>query len=470
MGVPVEDWWDGPSHFALTRGNSTLTTGNNEYDDANTSMIFLESNWNGANFNNLDRVQWPSMKVSGDNTLSKIYLSYYDTTQKIIKFRYIENGASVTSGYTTDNRFGSKTTQIMYTAGATRTYYVEQAISVYTSGGKTYDQGYVCIAGADSNSPYSAVNFTNDGTAIVSWYDAKNGVLKMKYNTSPATSFSGYQTFSTVPGTGTVTFKISVDGGAAKDASVTYSNVANGQRNNHEFAYQLGKYLSENGFGAYAEVDPKSNLVTVRSMQTGPGSSISITNLSNGAVNAGVTGCGNAWVERTIDDAAVGKFVALEVDGKNGIHMAYNDTANGDLKYAYLSSVSGTPQVVTVDGYQQTGSYIDLALKNETLDGTSCIVPYISYYCTSYTDSTNAARVARLRKPLIPSATGSDATFTSANGAGAVDDMLTDIWEVVAIPTAGIPDQYRVNIGVKTNGDVIVGYLADKQIEYVKVW
>ena len=127
--------------------------------------------------------------------------------------------------------------------------------------------------------------------------------------------------------------------------------------------------------------------------------------------------------------------------------------------------------VVTVDGYQQVGQYVDLAIREgESIDGTACIVPYISYYSMSNGDTNRAAKVAKLAKPLIP-VTG-NATITSANASGVAEDgeLFTGNWEVFHVPTNGKPDQYRVNIGVTSSGNVYVSYLADRIIEYVKVY
>lgn len=91
----------------------------------------------------------------------------------------------------------------------------------------------------------------------------------------------------------------------------------------------------------------------------------------------------------------------------------------------------------------------------------------ISFCNLSYADSTSAVKCAYLNKPLIP-VTGT-ATITNATAEGCVDEKFTGNWEVTNIPCATVPVQYRVNVGVKTNGDVIVSYLGDT-VEYVKVW
>ena len=287
----------------------------------------------------------------------------------------------------------------------------------------------------------------------------------MKYNTNPAESFSGYQVFRTVPSAGTVTFNLSVDGGAARPVSVTYANPTYGDAE-HEFAYQLNLVLSD-GYGAYAEVDPKSNKVTVRSMQTGTGSSIAITSLSSGTVNAAVAGTGAAWNKVTIDENSAGQYVAMKTDSKGGIHFAYYDTGNGDLKYAYMASVTDTPKVVTVDGYQQVGQYVDLALK-ETVVGTKTnVMPYISYYSMSNADTARSAKVARLSSPIVYTGTTPDKSVITD---GSNDELFTGSWESFHVPTNGKPVQYRINIGVASNGNVYISYLADRTIEYVKVY
>ena len=487
----VTDWQSGPSHFALTMGD----TGNqNEYETPGENIVFLENNWNGASYNNAERQVNPDIVVSGNDALTKGYISYYDTTQKLIKFRYFEraeNVTNITSGYTTNDT--QKTNLIMKKSGNDVSINgpinstIEQAILTYKTGGtnsKTYNQGFIAIAGGEDSSSYSAVAVTGNGTAIVSWFDAKNKRLKMKYNTSPATSFSGYQKFSTIPSSnGTYTYNLKVDSDVGNNeatgttVTVEYKKVGNNNynnRNKHQFAYQLGLALVEAGCGAYCEIDPTDGNVVVRSMQTGTGSKISITpsTTSAGSVGNPVAGCGEAWVEKTIDSNEAGKFVAMTVDTKNGIHMAYHATGSADLKYAYLSSITDNPVVVTVDGYQQVGQYIDIAtatknIKNAAGTNVSCIVPFISYYNLSYADSTSAVKCAYLNKPLIP--VSGTATITSANAAGCVDEKFTGNWEVTNIPCATVPVQYRVNVGVKTNGDVIVSYLGDT-VEYVKVW
>lgn len=458
----------------------------------------------------------------------------------MIKFRYFTSNANTIA-----------TNLSSYREGSTATQYVEGAVNTNA----TYSQGYTAIAGANENSPYSAVgriSGSETDTAIVSWYDTTSGALKMKYNVNPAGSFSGYQTFKSVPYTTAynrinnntytfnydnyyygryyaatggnldgyfakidgkyykleyytkdgndyyytvvgyngnqrktgveiysveytlnLSFDISVDNSAKPRLSISNKKNSSAGDMAHEFAYQLNLKLSEDGYGAYAEVDPKSNLITVRSMQTGTGSKIAISNLKQGDtplaaetyLNTAVDGAGSAWSEKIIDRESAGQYVAMKTDKKGGIHFAYYDTANGDLKYAYLSSVEADPVITTVDSYQQVGQYIDLALKENTA-GTQ-VTPYISYYSMSNADTTRAAKVAKLASPIVYTGTTPN-TSVITNGVNSAD-KFTGAWEAFHVPTKGKPVQYRVNIGVKSNGEVYISYLDDRTIEYVKV-
>ncbi len=535
LGTPVTGWNNGPSHFALTRGGVGTAW---EYSDGasdNGKKIFLDSNWNGSGLNNLDRFKWPDIVVTGSNTATKGYISYYDTTQKLIKFRYFTS-----NGTKTANNFDS------HKAGDSTTGITEGAVNTNT----TYSQGYTAIAGANENSPYSAVGVTGT-TALVAWYDTTSGALKLKYNDKPAESFSGYQEFKTdLPvetkynklndttytftyynnqygfyaqtganmngqyiksGTNyykleytdvygnnyfykingynsqndirntliytkerdaNFSFDLSVDGQSKGNISMNVQKFGDAGDMAHEIAYQLNLELS-NGKGAYAEVDPKTNRITVRSMQTGTGSKIDISNLKQGDtdlaaatyLNTPVNGAGSAWSEKIIDRESAGQYVAMKTDKKGGIHFAYYDTANGDLKYAYLSSVEADPVITTVDSYQQVGQYIDLALKENTA-GTQ-VTPYISYYSMSNADTTRAAKVAKLASPIAYTGTTPN-TSVITNGVNSAD-KFTGAWEAFHVPTKGKPVQYRVNIGVKSNGEVYISYLDDRTIEYVKV-
>ncbi|MCK4797935.1 MAG: hypothetical protein KAT05_11155, partial [Spirochaetes bacterium] len=474
--VPCNNWGL-PSSFAFVYRTTPSNTW--EYNGAtNRRKIFIEPNWNGSDLNKLERCVAPDMKVKGDNTLSEVYLTYYDHVSKLIKFRYFQTGDStnITGTDGVDyvildiNDSNRRTTLMPYNGGAVQWDSTEQAVCGQNTNGGPGNQGYVAIAGANENSIYSATAFTDDGTAIIVWFDSNNNSLKLKYNTSPSTSYSGSQEFDSTgnPTAGSYNFRLSVDGVAQNggaDIPITFGNSTNGD-NKHEFAYQLNKVLSEN-YSCFAEVNPVTNRVIVRSFQTGAGSSISITAGSTNdllaayaSMRAAVVGAGSAWVERTLDTDYAGKYAAIATDGgaKGGIHIAYYKTSTGDLKYAYLSEydcIAGNIKVVTVDSFLQIGQYIDITTNLEDIDGDMVdeIVPYISYYNMSYSSTKLASKIAKLN---VDPANIDD---------GVENDRYNGNWECQIIPAREEAKQYRVSIGFKDNGDLIVGYQGDL-IEY----
>ena len=164
---------------------------------------------------------------------------------------------------------------------------------------------------------------------------------------------------------------------------------------------------------------------------------------------------GGVWQTNAIylDEAYTGWYVDMAVDSDGGIHIAYYNSAKGDLKYAYLSSYNDTnPTVVTVDSYLSVGTNITINVRKE---GDKQI-PYIYYYNASATQTPNSIKVAWQN----------DVT-TLRNGA--VSDKFTGAWEAMTIPTQNIPSDATVCGGIPTTGTygnkVILGYMSDTGYE-----
>ncbi|MGP1577038.1 MAG: hypothetical protein ACTTH7_06050 [Treponema sp.] len=159
----------------------------------------------------------------------------------------------------------------------------------------------------------------------------------------------------------------------------------------------------------------------------------------------------NKWQQnaKLIDKGYSGWYVDLAVDEDNGIHIAYFNSAKGDLKYAYLSSYTADPKVVTVDGYLSVGTNIMITTRKE--NGKN--VPYISYYHASFNQTPNAVRVAWR----------SDMENELADGAK--EDVFTQKWETMTIPVTNIPKQETICNGVPKAGTwqdtMIVGFMTD---------
>ncbi len=185
---------------------------------------------------------------------------------------------------------------------------------------------------------------------------------------------------------------------------------------------------------------------------------------------------GDVWQNnaQVIDDSYAGQYVDLFVDSEDGIHIAYYVNSTGDLKYAYLPSYdfkltkeNRDNYVVTVDAYLSAGTNITINTKDETVDGTTYIVPYIAYQNASFIQTTSPIRVAWLPKKIVK---GTASTVS----AGANGNFFTGIWEVVAVPTTNIPTDSLVCSGVPTGDNAglghegkspVLGFMSDKGYE-----
>ena len=143
----------------------------------------------------------------------------------------------------------------------------------------------------------------------------------------------------------------------------------------------------------------------------------------------------NTWVSKVVDSNG-GINVKIAADSDGGIHFAYYDNKGGsDLKYAYMSSYTAEPQIVSVDSFGSVGAKctIDLA-KNASGNW----VPYIGYQMNAYLGTPLAAKIAYLPD-------GVSGTIP----AGVDDkDCYTGDWEVSIVPTSNIPNDDLINVGV----------------------
>ena len=138
------------------------------------------------------------------------------------------------------------------------------------------------------------------------------------------------------------------------------------------------------------------------------------------------------WNYRVIDSDA-GLNVKTAVDGKGGIHFAYYKSTGSDLKYAYLSSTTATPEIVTVDSFGAVGAKCTIDVAKV---GDNC-VPYIGYQNNGYLGTQAAAKIAYRTDFKSAPYDGSDTS-----------DYLTGKWEVSVVPTKNIPKDDLINLGV----------------------
>ncbi|TCW62024.1 hypothetical protein C5O22_03025 [Treponema sp. J25] len=267
------------------------------------------------------------------------------------------------------------------------------------------------------------VTFVNGGTTNVfmSYYDASNNQVRYRYGT-----VSG-----TYPGSPTFGGNIANHGNVADGSAAGYHVVADG---NTTTTYKAGQYsaigITPDGSVAVIAWYDATNRKLMFSYNTDPTGASS----SQWQTNATV-----------IDADFSGWYVDLVVDDLGGIHIAYYNSSNGDLRYAYKSAYNQPATVVTVDSFLAVGTNISISWKT---NGTKRI-PYISYYMSSFTATSFSVKVAWLNGDL------SD---------GVNNDMYTGSWEIMTVPTSNIPKDFTVGIGIKGN-QPILGYATTTSLE-----
>ena len=145
------------------------------------------------------------------------------------------------------------------------------------------------------------------------------------------------------------------------------------------------------------------------------------------------------WKAVVVDPTG-GINVKTAVDKDGGIHFAYYDNMNGsDLKYAYMPRYNSSEiTCVTVDEFGAVGAKptIDVVKVGDNW------VPYIGYQSNAYLGTPAAAKMAYR------------VTF-GGNGIpkGSNNDVYTGDWETTVVPTAMLPDDDLINIGLHRDAD-----------------
>ena len=163
-----------------------------------------------------------------------------------------------------------------------------------------------------------------------------------------------------------------------------------------------------------------------------------------------------AWSTPVVlDTNCGGDYVSMVVDKDKHVHIAYQDSFGGDVKYIYIPEYStpATRKMVKVDSYLTVGGKLTLTVHDNT--------PYIAYKGVG-----NVAKVAWYKAH-----NGVPDTANLADGVND-NDKFTGAWESQIIPTRIVDsDSNRFNIGVGIDGKPVIGYSnnqsGNKGIEYL---
>jgi hypothetical protein len=150
----------------------------------------------------------------------------------------------------------------------------------------------------------------------------------------------------------------------------------------------------------------------------------------------------NAWTRRDLLPSThalykgSGKYISLKVDKNNGIHLAFYNSVQQTVVYAYMENRDTTAANVTaytIDSVIQGGTWTDISVDD---NGT----PWIVYGNTSRMGNYDGVRVA-YRSNSTGGTSNTGITFTDTAGSAVG-------WEAVSMPASYIIKNDRLNIEV----------------------
>lgn len=153
-----------------------------------------------------------------------------------------------------------------------------------------------------------------------------------------------------------------------------------------------------------------------------------------------------AWSAPRELDVSAGLYPSMAVDPAGGIHMAYYDTAQGNLKYIYLPNRDAPANPVVVDALFTNGMYTSLAVREF---GPGDHRPVITHFSLSYSGT---------RYPLRLSYPLSSAART-LHGADSFTGNYTGQWEMVPVMADIAPGPnatFTFTEGIANN--VVIGF------------
>lgn len=163
-------------------------------------------------------------------------------------------------------------------------------------------------------------------------------------------------------------------------------------------------------------------------------------------------------------------FVDMVVDTDDGVHIAYQSSKDGGVKYAYLSpdkaKATAKPETrdfktANVDQYMNPGQYIKINVRKEQVGSEERQVPYITYYHGAFSDSNMAARIAWLKDGI------QNGEVKEGMAVDAKDNRkkFTGNWVSMTVPAWDSIRPYTICNGMPTSGThggkKLVAYFTD---------
>jgi len=417
-----------------------------EPNNVNNNMLTNERKiyiWSAGNISNLDALEYPHFSVSPTGTRFMAYnrttgVLYRNTNDNEVQ---VENSTNRYLNITTT--FGNN--GLWYIGTSNQTAQNNNSYAIHARAGSN------AAANADGTNKVRILNIgattatllpnrvrvpkvhaydtaANSSRVVTSYYDESLNQINFHYGTITGTQ-------ATNTGTGT-------------------ANVANWARGgdfaNHHTAPQVVAVSGSTHDGSiHTAVATLSNGVPVIAWYSPKSDSIVFSNGNAIGTNATSTTNTDTWQSNAVViDTGKGSYVDMAVDGVNNVHLAYYDSNNGGLHYAYIPYNSGTGlpnktaiERARVDTFLGAGTNIMINIR---LEGGG-YRPYISYIHSSYATTRSAVRIAWPITPL------SGTKYTVANNTNN-SDLFLGTWEVMSVPIVNAPITPLYSTFVVSNG------------------
>ncbi len=354
------------------------------------------------------------------------HISYYDATNRALKYATNASGTWVTS--TTDNNgdVGRYSSIAVDSSDALHISYYDT-----TGDGLKYAtnaSGSWVITTLDSGGnvgQYTSLAVDASGAVHISYYDYDNGELKYATNTS------GSWVITTLDSGGNAGQYTSLAVDASGAVHISYYDYDNGEL----------KYAT-NASGSWVttivDSDEDVGRYTSLAVDASGAVHISYNDYDNGYLKY-ATNASGSWVTTIVDsDEDVGRYTSLAVDSSGSVHISYYDFDNGYLKYATNSSGVWTTDIV--DNDEDVGRYTSLA------------VSISNEICISYYDAANDDL-----KYVIQSYSGDSHDTDGADdsddtdGSGGIGDSDGPLPKTVLKVNSTNPFPGAKNVAVSTN-------------------
>jgi hypothetical protein len=383
------------------------------FDDTHDNLLYVR--WNGSQWTTPETIDssgvvglYISMYIDGND----VHVSYYDMTDKALKYAVREDGDWEVS--TIDDPSGKNvgthtSIDVDYLGLPHISYYSETDKDLkyaFRSGG-TWSTSVVDTNGG----MYSAME-TDGGVPHISYFSDSQDNLR--HATKPASSWQtenvdtegevGYYTSLAMDDdhdvhityyrldTATLRYAEEHDGDWDSETIVTagsvglYTSLAVGSNGQKYVSY----YDGSKGDLKFAQIDGTTpTIVTVDSSGVvGQYTSVALTStndpriayydVTNSALKF-ASRVGTSWTVQTVDNTNdVGQYASLVIDSNGIAHIAYYDATNTAVRFVHQSGTGWTaPQYL--DLVDSVGKFVALALESDTNNG------HIAYYDTTNT-------------------------------------------------------------------------------------